>query len=62
MPLLMAFGFFVFIVGVVLLGSHFFGPDSWPNRSDREEARRAHANAEHAEQLRQRLRGAMLGG
>jgi hypothetical protein len=62
MPLLMAFGFFVFIVGVVLLGSHFFGPDSWPNRSDHEEARRAQANAEHAEQLRQRLRGAMISG
>jgi len=62
MPLLMAFGFFVVIVGVVLLGSHFFGPDSWPNRSDQQEAKRAQANAEHAEQLRQRLRGAMISG
>jgi hypothetical protein len=35
-------------------------PDSWPLQSDREEARRARANAEHAEQLRQRLRGAVL--
>jgi hypothetical protein len=60
MPLLIAFGFFVLIVVVVLLGSHLFGPDSWPLQSDREEARRAQANAEHAEQLRQRLRGAVL--
>jgi hypothetical protein len=62
MPLLMAFGFFVFIVGVVLLGSLFFGPDSWPNRTDDEAARRARVDAQHAEQLRQRLRGAMISG
>ena len=61
MRLLIALGFFVLIV-VVLLGSHLFGPDSWPIQADREEARRARVDAEHAEQLRQRLRGAMLGG
>jgi len=61
MPLVIAFGFFILIVVVVLLGSHLFGPDSWPLQSDREEARRARVGAEHAEQLRQRLRGAMLG-
>jgi len=62
MPLLIAFGFFGVIVVVVLLGSHLFGPDSWPLQSDREAARCARADAEQAEQLRQRLRGAMLGG
>jgi hypothetical protein len=59
MPLLIAFGFFVVIVVVVLLGSQLFGPNSWPLQSDREEARRARAGAEQAEHLRQRLRGAM---
>ena len=54
--------FFVLIVATVLLGSHLFGPDSWPIRSDRKEARRARVDAEHAEELRQRLRGAILGG
>jgi hypothetical protein len=62
MPLLIPFGFFVLIVATVLLGSHLFGPDSWPIQSNREEARRARVDAEHAEELRQRLRGAMLGG
>ena len=62
MPLLIAFGFFLVIVLIVLLGSHFFGPDSWPIQSDREEARRAKADVEQVEHLRQRLRGAMLGG
>jgi hypothetical protein len=62
MPLVMALGFFAVIVGLVLVGSHLFGPDSWPLQSDREEARRAQANAEQAEQLRQRLRGAMVDG
>ena len=61
MPLLIAFGFFALIVVVVLLGSELFGPDSRLIRSDREEAMRAKADAEHAEQLRQRLRGAMRG-
>jgi len=62
MPLLIPFGFFVLIVATVLLGSHLFGPESWPIQSNREEARRARVDAEHAEELRQRLRGAMLGG
>jgi hypothetical protein len=62
MPLLIPFGFFVLIVATVLVGSHLFGPDSWPIQSNREEARRARVDAEHAEELRQRLRGAMLGG
>ena len=35
MPLLIPFGFFVLIVAAVLLGSHLFGPDSWPIQSDR---------------------------
>jgi hypothetical protein len=61
MPLLIPFGFLVLIVVAVLLGSHLFGPDSWPIRSDRKEARRARMDAEHANELRQRLRGAMLG-
>ena len=30
MPLLIPFGFFVLIVATVLVGSHLFGPDSWP--------------------------------
>jgi hypothetical protein len=60
MPLVIGFALFIGIVVLVLLGSHLFGPDSWPLQSDREEARRARANAEHAEQLRQRLRGALL--
>jgi hypothetical protein len=58
MPLVIGFAFFIGIVVAVLLGSHLFGPDSWPLQSDRQEAKRARANAEHAEQLRQRLRGA----
>lgn len=62
MPLLIPFGFFVLIVAAVLLGSHLFGPDNWPIQADRTEARRARVDAEHAEELRQRLRGAMLGG
>jgi len=62
MPLVIALGFFVSIVTVVLLGSHLFGPDGWPLQSDREKATRARANAAQAEQLRQRLRGAMVGG
>ena len=60
MPLVIGFALFIGIVVLVLLGSHLFGPDSWPLQSDREDARRARANAEHAEQLRQRLRGALL--
>jgi hypothetical protein len=60
MPLVIGFALFIGIVVLVLLGSHLFGPDSWPLQSDREEARRARANAEHAEQLRQRLRGAVF--
>jgi uncharacterized membrane protein YccC len=59
MPLLIGFAFFIGIVVLVLLGSHLLGPDSWPLASDREAAKRARANAEHAEQLRQRLRGAV---
>jgi hypothetical protein len=59
MPLLIAFGLFVLIVAPVLLGSRFFGPHSWPIQSDRKEQRRARINSEHAEELRQRLRGAM---
>ena len=62
MPLLIPLGFFVLIVAAVLLGSHLFGPDSWPVQSARKEARRALVDAEHAEKLRQRLHGAMLGG
>ena len=61
MPLLIPFGFFALIVAAVLLGSHLFGPDSWLIQSDRTEAKRARVDAEHAEELRQRLRGAMLG-
>jgi hypothetical protein len=57
MPLAIEFAFFIGIVVLVLLGSHLFGPDSWPFQSDREAARRAQANAD---QLRQRLRGAVL--
>jgi hypothetical protein len=59
MPLVIGFAFFIGIVVLVLLGSHLLGPDSWPIQSDRESARRAQANAEQAEQLRQRLRGAV---
>ncbi len=59
MPLLISFGFFVVIVAPVLLGSRLFGPDSWPSQSDREEQKRARINSEHAQELRQRLRGAM---
>lgn len=59
MPLLIAFGLFVLIVAPVLLGSRFFGPHSWPIQSDRNEQRRARINSELAEELRQRLRGAM---
>ena len=62
MPLLIAFGFFVLIVASVLLGSRLFGPDSWPIKSDREQQKRARIDSEHAEELRQRLRGAMFGG
>jgi hypothetical protein len=61
MPLLIPFGFFVLIVAAVLMASHLFGPDSWLIQSDRTEAERARADAEHAEELRQRLRAAMLG-
>jgi hypothetical protein len=62
MLLLVPFGFFVLIVAAVLLGSHLFGPDSWPIQSGRKEERRARVDAEHAEELRRRLRGAMLRG
>ena len=62
MPLLIPFWFFVLIVATVLLGSHLLGPDSWHVRSDRKVARRARVDDEHAEELRQRLRGAILGG
>ncbi len=55
MPLVIAFGFFFLIVGLVLLGSQLFGPGSWLNRLD-QAAMRAQADAE---QLRQRLRGAV---
>ena len=61
MPLLIAFGFFVLIVASVL-GSRLFGPDSWPIKSDREQQKRARIDSGHAEELRQRLRGAMFGG
>jgi hypothetical protein len=57
MPLAIGFAFFIGIVVLVLLGSNLLGPDSWPIQSDREAARRAQANAD---QLRQRLRGAVL--
>jgi hypothetical protein len=59
MPLVIGLAFFIGIVVLVLLGSHLLGPDSWPLQSDREEARRDQANAEHAELLRQRVRGAV---
>jgi hypothetical protein len=59
MPLVIGFAFFIGIVVLVSLGSHLLGPDSWPLASDREAAKRARANAEHAELLRQRLRGAV---
>ncbi len=62
MPLLIPLGFFVLIVAAVLSGSHLLGPDSWPILSDVKKARRARVDAEHAEKLRQRLRGAMVGG
>ena len=58
MPLVIGFAFLIGIVAPVVLGSHLLGPDSWLLASDCKEARRAQANAEHAEQLRQRLRGA----
>jgi hypothetical protein len=59
MPLVIGFAFFIGIVVLVVLGSHLLGPDSWPVASDRVAARRAHANAELADRLRQRLRGAV---
>jgi hypothetical protein len=59
MPLVIGFAFFIGIVTAVVLDSHLLGPDSWPLQSDREQAKRARANAEHAELLRQRLRGAV---
>ena len=59
MPLVIGFAFFIGIVAAVVLGSHLLGPDSWPLQSDREQARRAQAKAEQAEQLRQRLRRAV---
>jgi hypothetical protein len=59
MPLVIGFAFFIGIVAAVVLGSHLLGPESWPIQSDRETARRAQAKAEDAEQLRQRLRGAV---
>jgi hypothetical protein len=58
MPLLIASGFFFVIAGLVVLGSHLLGPDNWLSRSDPDPIR---AQAD-AEQLRQRLRSAMLGG
>jgi hypothetical protein len=61
MPIVIAFGFFAGIVVLVLLGSALFGPDSRPLRSDRDRAMRVRADAEHAQELRQRLRGAMAG-
>jgi hypothetical protein len=59
MPLVIGFAFFIGIVVTVVLGSHLLGPESWPLQSDNEEARRAQANAEQADRLRQRLRGAV---
>jgi hypothetical protein len=59
MPLVIGFAFFVGIIVAVVMGSHLLGPESWPLQSDREEAKRAQANAEQADRLRQRLRGAV---